>query len=527
MDEAQVIAECEARVGTLLSGKWQLDHLIGIGASAAVYAARSEATAAAVKILHSSWTSHATIRARFQREAYIGNTIDHPGIVRVLEDGTSDAGELYLVMDLLVGASLDLFIDQHRGVVPTLDALWIVDGILSVLERAHAIDIVHRDLKPENVFLTDQGVVKVLDFGIARLRESRKDSGFTVEGMVMGTPTFMPHEQALGRWSQLDARADIWSVGAILFTLLTGRYVHGDATGNEMLIRAATRKAPALSSVIDAAPELCALVDKALAFDPKRRFDQAGSMRRAVQDLLQVPDEAPASVRSTVDSSPMSVPRSLSPADLTARVAAESVVDLGFARSVIAAYHRAESRGAPSRVTEAVRAGLRRLAEDSPDAALELILTLFDEFDASRTGIDADARRAFASAVVSTKALGALLANAGRPGVDPRSAARALTLVLELLGDAHAGVALDALRQDPRGSLRDLLIDYVARSGQGYEEPLAALLPAAEESFALVLLSILDRMRTDAARLAIERAKESPHRAVRVQAELLQNGSRA
>jgi len=527
MDEARVIAECEGRVGSLLSGKWRLEHLIGIGASAAVYAARSDGTAAAVKILHSSWTSHPAIRARFQREAYIGNTIDHPGIVRVLEDGTSDAGELFLVMDLLTGASLDVFIDQHRGVVPTLDALWIVDGILSVLERAHALGIVHRDLKPENVFLTEQGVVKVLDFGIARLRESRKDAGFTVEGMVMGTPTFMPQEQALGRWSQLDARADIWSVGAILFTLLTGRFVHGDAAGNEMLIRAATRMAPKLKSVIDATPELCRLVDTALAFDPKARFADAATMRRAVQGLLQVPDEAPASVRSTVDSAPMSAPRSLSPADLTARVAAESVVDLGFARSVIAAYHRARDRGAPSRVTEAVRAGLRRLAEASPDAALELILTLFDEFDASGGRDDLEARRAFAGAVVSTKALGALLANADQPGVDPRAATRALGLVLELLGDAHAGVALDALRQAPGGVLKEVLIEYVARSGRGYEEPLAALLPEADEPFALVLLSVLHRMQTDAARLAIVRAKESPHRAVRVQAEFLQHGTPA
>jgi len=526
MDEARVIAECERRVGTLLDGKWQLDRLIGLGASAAVYEARAGAQRGAVKILHSPWAAHPTIRARFEREARIGNTIDHPGTVHVLDTGVSDAGEPYLVMELLVGASLDVLIEQHRGKLPTSDALWIAEGILAVLESAHALGIIHRDLKPENVFLTTDSVVKVLDFGIAQLRESRKDSGVTVEGTVMGTPAFMAPEQALGRWSRVDARSDIWSVGAILFTLLTGRQVHGDFQGNEMLIRAATGRAPPFAKVMPAAPELCRVIDTALAFDPKARFADAASMRSAVRALLELPVEAPQSVRALVDTPPVSLPpRSLAPAELTRRVAAESVVDPGFAKSVIKAYQRADARGTPSRVTEAVRAGLRALAGASPDAALELILSLFHEFDAAGNASDPAARRAFAGAVVSTRALAALLENAGRPDVDRDAATRALTLVLDLLGDAHAGVALEALERDPTSQVKDVLVDYVARSGRGYEEPLAELLPRADASFALVVLEVLAKMNNDAARAAILRGKESPHREVRIQAELLQSGS--
>lgn len=521
MDEAKIIAECEARVGRLLNGKWKLGRLLGIGASAAVYSARAGELVAAAKVLHSAWASHPTIRARFEQEAYIGNTIDHPGIVRVIEDGVSEQDEQYLVMDLLIGASLDVLIEQHRGKVPLVDALWITDGILAVLERAHSLGIVHRDLKPENIFLTEASVVKVLDFGIARLREHGRNAGHTHEGTVMGTPSFMAPEQALGRWSQVDARVDIWSVGAILFTLLTGRQVHGDFVGNEMLIRAATQRAPALASVMSAVPELCQIVDTALAFDSSARFADAGAMRAAVQRLLIVPEAPPESVRRMVDSPPSSMPRSLSPADLTARVAAESIVDQSFARSVIGAYRRAEAKGEPSRVTEAVRAGLRRLASNSPDAALALILSLFHELDAAVGREDPGARRAFATAVVSTRALGQLLANAGRPGVDPAAAVQALTLVLDALGDAHAGVALEALGGIAEGKLKELLVTYVARTGRGYEEPMAQLLLEAEPEFALVLLDILSKMGTEAAGRAIVSARESPHQAIRIQAELL------
>ncbi len=521
MDEARIIAECQARVGSVLAEKWRLERVLGIGASAAVYAASGPDGRAAVKLLHAAWATHSNIHARFLREAYIANTINHPGVVRVLEHGVTEGRSPFLVMELLVGVSLDNLIEQNRGSVALDDALFIADGILAVLESAHAIGVLHRDIKPENVFLTEDGVVKVLDFGIARIRERRTDAGHTLEGVVMGTPSFMAPEQAIGRWSDVDARTDIWSVGAILFTLLTGRLVHGDFSGNEMLIRAATERAPALSSVTNASPELCRVVDTALAFEGKKRFADAAAMRAAIRRVRQVVAVPPPSVRILAQAPPSSAPRSLSPAELAARVAAESIVDERFASSVIHAYRRAKRRGEPSRVTEAVRAGIRRLAASSPDTALALIIALFRELDASVGGEDAEERRNFAGAIVSTRALGALLTNAGRADVDQDAALRALTLVLDALGDAHAGVALEALSSVPDGKLKDLLVDYVARTGRGYEQPMAELLPQADESFALVLLQVLDKMGGEAAREAMLRAQESPHQVVRIQASML------
>jgi serine/threonine-protein kinase len=159
----------------------------------------------------------------------------------------------------------------------------VVDQLLETLAFAHAAGIVHRDLKPENMFLTRDGIVKVLDFGIARVRELSTPQT-TLAGSAIGTPAFMSPEQARGRWQDVDGRSDLWSVGATLYTLLSGKFVHSGDSAHETLALAATRPARSLAERRpDLHPGLIQLVDKALSYDKSARFAEAASMQHALR----------------------------------------------------------------------------------------------------------------------------------------------------------------------------------------------------------------------------------------------------
>jgi hypothetical protein len=157
-----------------------------------------------------------------------------------------------------------------------------------VLAAAHAKNVVHRDIKPENLFLTKNGTLKVLDFGIARVFEARGSTTSTRMGTVMGTPAFMAPEQARARWDEVDGRTDLWAVGATMFTLLTGRHVHVSETGNEQLILSATASAVSVSTVAAVPPGVAEIVDRSLAFAREKRWPTAAAMQDAVRAVLAV-----------------------------------------------------------------------------------------------------------------------------------------------------------------------------------------------------------------------------------------------
>jgi len=167
------------------------------------------------------------------------------------------------------------------GRLSASEALWIANRLLLVLETAHANGIVHRDIKPENLFLTSDGKLKVLDFGIARF--GAIGTGNTLRGIMMGTPGFVAPEQARGEWDLVDARADLFAVGATIFALIVGKLVHERPPHHAHLMRIALEQAPPVREVDATVPEPVArLIDRALAFRPQDRFQTAAEMREAV-----------------------------------------------------------------------------------------------------------------------------------------------------------------------------------------------------------------------------------------------------
>ncbi|HYQ01753.1 MAG TPA: protein kinase [Polyangiaceae bacterium] len=287
-----IIARENARLGTVLKGKWRLDSLIGVGGMASVYAAthRNQARVA-IKMLHPEVARDSEVTARFLREGYVANKVAHPGAVTVLDDDVSEDHSPFLVMELLTGQTLDSLLSREPSGIAVSQLMPLLDQLLDVLAAAHDKGVVHRDLKPENLFLTHEGRLKVLDFGIARVRElSVHSPTATQAGSILGTPAFMAPEQALGRWLEVDDRTDIWAVGATAFTLLTGRFVHEAATIQEQLVLSATRPAPPIRHVSPSVPEVVAqVIDRALAFDRGHRFESARAMRSALQFAMGVP----------------------------------------------------------------------------------------------------------------------------------------------------------------------------------------------------------------------------------------------
>ncbi len=289
----------EDRIGSVLKGKWVLDKLIGSGGMACVYAAtHRNGKEVAIKLLHPALSYDPAMRERFLREGYAANRVKHPGAVSVDDDDVTEDGAAFLVMELLDGETLDARWEREGGRLATHDVLLAMDQLLDVIATAHDNGIVHRDLKPENIFLTRQGAVKVLDFGIARLREAAGSTSATKTGTVMGTPAFMAPEQARGRWDEVDRQTDVWAVGATMFTLLTGEYVHEAGTVNEALALAITAPARSVGSLDATLPAgVIQMIDRALAYEKSDRTPNARVMQDEVRQLLAAEPESLTSSR--------------------------------------------------------------------------------------------------------------------------------------------------------------------------------------------------------------------------------------
>ncbi|HET9954485.1 MAG TPA: serine/threonine-protein kinase [Polyangiaceae bacterium] len=290
-------------VGQVLSGTYEVLRVIGEGGMGRVYEARHSRLGKkrfAIKMLHHELARQAEVVTRFQREAEAASALSHPNVVTVFDVNTAPDGRPYIVAELLEGEQLGEHLER-RGKLPVREAVSIVRQICRALERAHDLRIIHRDVKPENVFLVSGlSEVKVIDFGISKVSDGT--ATLTKAGMVMGTPDYMAPEQARG--DTVDARADVYAVGAILYRAVTGRKPFEGLDPMATLTAAMVQEPPRPSTLEPSIPlSLELVIQHAMAKKANERFQSMVELDRALE-AFDVPDAAPPTERkASVDAS--------------------------------------------------------------------------------------------------------------------------------------------------------------------------------------------------------------------------------
>ena len=304
-------------VGTKI-GEYRVERLLGEGAMGVVFEAVDDRIQrrVAIKLLRAEISAQPEIAARFLQEAVAANQIDHPGIVSVQRHGQLEDGSYYLIMEFLRGVSLFDRLQARGGRLPGTEVIRIGRQVASALSAAHARGIIHRDLKPANLMLVpDPDMiggerVKVLDFGIAKMLpsggSSLDDAVKTATSMVIGTPTYMAPEQILGA-GRVDERADVYSLGTILYQMVAGRppfVTDGVNTGVGALLVMHVRDSPRPLRELcpETRPDLAALVMRMLSKVPGERPSMAevASTLAQLQQTEPAPTPLPASVEPTV-----------------------------------------------------------------------------------------------------------------------------------------------------------------------------------------------------------------------------------
>ncbi|HWL85939.1 MAG TPA: serine/threonine-protein kinase, partial [Polyangiaceae bacterium] len=282
---------------------------------ATVYAAEDpHGRVVAIKFMLESFREDPDACRLFSREAQIANEVGHPWAVPVLDYDIDEDGCAFLIMPLLEGETVRARWERAQRRLPVAEVAVLMSDVLDVLTSAHAKGIVHSDIKPENLFVTVDGNVRVLDFGIARRFEPElrglprptfnpaNATGATMTGRMIGSPAFMPPEQALGNRPAIGPHSDCWAAGATIFALLSGELVHPADSAPAQLVAAATKRARSLAAAAPNLPEaIVRFVDKALIFEPEERWPSAREMSGALLDAFEgALGESVASVASRV-----------------------------------------------------------------------------------------------------------------------------------------------------------------------------------------------------------------------------------
>ncbi|MFB8235267.1 protein kinase [Kitasatospora purpeofusca] len=278
---------------SLGNGRYVLQRVLGEGGMASVHLAYDSVLdrQVALKSMHAELGRDDSFKERFRREAQAVARLEHPNIVTVYDSGEDIAPDgsstPYIVMQLIDGKGLRDAINEavgQHGAMPVEEALRVTIGVLNALEASHDMGLVHRDIKPGNVMFDRKGNVKVMDFGIARALESGVTS-MTQTGMVVGTPQYLSPEQALGK--PVDARSDLYSVGVMLFEMITGQLVFDGDSAFSIAYKHVQEEPPAPSTVNPRlAPAVDGFVATALRKDPAHRFPSAAAMRDEAERLI-------------------------------------------------------------------------------------------------------------------------------------------------------------------------------------------------------------------------------------------------
>lgn len=295
--------------GQLLSGRYRVEECLGEGAMGAVY--RAEHTlmkkTVAVKVLRPQVGERGDLVERFRREAQAAANIDHPNVCSASDFGQMQDGAFFLVIEYLEGDTLEDVV-AREGPLPAGRALSIAAQICAALARAHELDVVHRDLKPENVMLVprdeDDELVKILDFGVAKVRltDEHEESKLTKAGTVWGTPCYMSPEQAAG--GDVDGRSDLYSLGVMLYEMLTGAPPFEDDNPARVMAMHLTEKpVPPSEAAPDAAipPPVERLVMQLLEKDPAARPPSAAALRDRLDEAARAGSSTTLRVRQAAD----------------------------------------------------------------------------------------------------------------------------------------------------------------------------------------------------------------------------------
>lgn len=285
----------QVAAGDVVAGKYRVDRVLGQGAMGIVVAARHEdlGQKVAIKLLHPSVSASDEGRERFLREARAAAKLESDHVARVFDVGTFGNKNAYMVMEYLEGSDLEKYLDAH-GPLPVDEAVDYVLEALEALAHAHAHGMVHRDIKPSNLFLTERmdGTrrVKILDFGISKTESglgvsSPGSSTLTSPHAVLGSPAYMAPEQIRSS-KQVNQRADIWSVGVMLYELVTGKSPFlGESVGDTLARVLAGNPEPLANLRPDAPPDLAATITRCLEIDEKKRFQDVAELAQALAPL--------------------------------------------------------------------------------------------------------------------------------------------------------------------------------------------------------------------------------------------------
>jgi len=266
----------------------------------------------------------ASYLSRLRREALAAGRLSHPNIVVVYDVG-EEGESFYMAMELLRGQSLDKALRSGKRFSPP-DAADVLSPVADALDHAHSKQVIHRDVKPSNLFITEDGTVKVTDFGIAKLPLT----SLTGEGRIVGSPSYMSPEQVRGE--PVDARSDVFSLGVVLYIVLTGKKPFGGGEVPDIVYRIIHEDPPPPSRVVVSLPESVDLpVVKALAKDPRMRYSSAGAMMRAFREAIKGVAASPKSARAGEDSSGSGTGEARRPSTLIDRFRDEGSKD-GFSK---------------------------------------------------------------------------------------------------------------------------------------------------------------------------------------------------